>query len=164
MRIGIISDTHGYLDDVILNHFSDCDEIWHIGDFGTVEVSDKLAEKCTLRGVYGNIDGSKIRAIHPLNNRFICEGVDVWMTHIGGYPGRYDMKIRSEIYANPPKLFLSGHSHILKVINDKKTGLLHINPGAAGKVGFHQIRTIVKMDINNTKFSNLQVIELGIRA
>ncbi len=161
-RIGLLSDTHGYLDERVLDHFCSCDEIWHAGDFGP-DVAKTLEEFKPLRGVYGNIDGSEIRQQFPLNSRFTIEGLDVWMTHIGGYPGHYDIKVKEEIYKNPPKLFICGHSHILKVMPDKKLNLLHINPGAAGKSGFHIMRTIVKFEIDNGIIKNLEVIELGKR-
>src|SRR6201996_2854490 len=119
VKIGLISDTHGYLDEAVFKHFANCDEIWHAGDFGSIELADQLAAFKPLRGVYGNIDGKELRQTYPEDLRFNCEGLDVWMTHIGGYPGRYNLRIKSEIYRNPPKLFITGHSHILKVINDK---------------------------------------------
>lgn len=164
MKIGLLSDTHSYLDDRILHHLSTCDEIWHAGDFGNLEVSDTLAGLKPLRGVYGNIDGQEIRIIHPKVNRFQVAGLDVLMTHIGGYPGKYHPDIRIEIQQNPPGLFITGHSHILKVMPDKKLRLLHLNPGAAGKHGFHVVRTMMKFDINAGKIENLQAIELGKRA
>lgn len=164
MKIGLISDTHGYLDDQILRHVSTCDEIWHAGDFGTLAVSDSLTSIKPLRGVYGNIDDQAIRSIHPKNLRFICAGLDVLMTHIGGYPGKYHPDVRTEIKANPLKLFICGHSHILKIMPDKSNGLLHINPGAAGKHGFHKVRTMVTFIIQEGKIQDLKVIELGKRA
>lgn len=163
MKIGLLSDTHGYLDERILHHLSSCDEIWHAGDFGSLEVSDTLAALKPLRGVYGNIDDQKIRHIHPKVNRFNCEGLEVVMTHIGGYPGRYHPDIRAELKQNPPGLFITGHSHILKIMPDKTLGILHINPGAAGKHGFHKVRTMVTFEINAGKIENLKVIELGKR-
>jgi putative phosphoesterase len=161
-KIGLISDTHGYLDDAVFKHFEACDEIWHVGDFGA-NVADKLAAFKPLRGVWGNIDDKDIRLQFPEHNRFNCEDMDVWMTHIGGYPGRYAAQVRPEIYTNPPKLFITGHSHILKVIFDPKIGSLHINPGAAGKSGWHKVRTLVRFDILGQKIDNLEVIELGNR-
>ncbi|MDB5264261.1 MAG: YfcE family phosphodiesterase [Adhaeribacter sp.] len=163
MKIGLISDTHGYLDEQILKHLQECDEIWHAGDFGTAEVSDALAAIAPLRGVYGNIDGQQIRIIHPKTQRFTAAGLDVLMTHIGGYPGKYHPDIRALIRANPPKLFITGHSHILKIMPDKALHLLHINPGAAGRHGFHLMRTLVKFGIQAGKIENLQVVELGKR-
>lgn len=162
-KIGIISDTHGYLDDRIIHFLSDRDEIWHAGDWGDIEVSDKLAAITTVRGVYGNIDGQKIRLTYPKTLRFKCEGVNVFMTHIGGYPGKYFPDIREELKSNPPNLFICGHSHIVKVIRDPKLGLLHINPGAAGRSGFHHVRTLVLLDIEGPQIKNLRVVELGSR-
>ena len=162
-RIGLLSDTHSYLDDKIFKHFDNCDEIWHAGDFGTLELADSLAAFKPLRGVYGNIDGKDVRAVYPEHNRFFCEQVDVWMTHIGGYPGKYNPKIKTEIYSNPPKIFISGHSHILKVIFDKKIGTLHLNPGAAGKQGWHKVRSLIKFCISEEKIHTLEVVELGDR-
>jgi len=164
MKIGLISDTHSYLDDQILWHLQDCDEIWHAGDFGTLTISDRLATLAPLRGVYGNIDDQQIRSLHPKVQRFNLNGTDVLMTHIGGYPGKYHPDIRAEIKANPPDLFISGHSHILKIMPDKSLPkLLHINPGAAGRHGFHNVRTLVKFNLAAGKITNLQVVELGKR-
>ena len=164
MKIGLISDTHSYLDDQILRHLQDCDEIWHAGDFGTIAVSDTLAALAPLRGVYGNIDDQQIRSVHPKVQRFVLNGAHVLITHIGGYPGKYHPDIRTEIKANPPDLFISGHSHILKIMPDKSMPhLLHINPGAAGRHGFHTVRTLVKFALTGGKITNLQVVELGKR-
>ena len=164
MKIGLISDTHSYIDDRILHHLSGCDEIWHAGDFGSLDVSEALAALAPLRGVYGNIDDQQIRRIHPKVQRFVVAGLDVLITHIGGYPGKYHPDIRLEIKTNPPQLFISGHSHILKIMPDKNIpGLLHLNPGAAGKQGFHKIRTLLTFEINAGKLEKLQVIELGKR-
>lgn len=160
-RIGILSDTHAYWDEKYLKYFENCDEIWHIGDIGSMDVADKLAAFRPLRAVYGNIDGQDIRMRFPQVNRFTYEGVDVLMKHIGGYPGNYDASIRGTLFVNPPKLFLSGHSHILKVKYDKTLGLLHINPGAAGLYGFHKVRTLVCMEIEQGTFKDLEVIELA---
>ncbi|MBC8051863.1 MAG: metallophosphoesterase family protein [Sphingobacteriaceae bacterium] len=162
-KIGLLSDTHSYLDDKVFKHFENCDEIWHAGDFGALELADALAAFKPLRGVYGNIDGQDLRQVYPEHNRFMCENVDVWMTHIGGYPNRYAPKIKTEIYSNPPKIFISGHSHILKVIFDKKIETLHLNPGAAGKQGWHKVRSIMKFCISEEKIHTLEVIELGNR-
>ena len=164
MRIGLMSDTHGYLDEAVFKHFENCDEVWHIGDFGSMEVIEKLEAFKPLRGVYGNIDDKDIRLKFPENLRFNCEKVDVWLTHIGGYPGKYSPLVKAEITKNPPKLFISGHSHILKVQFDPKLQLLHLNPGAAGKQGWHQVRTLMRFEINGDKIENLEVIELGSRA
>ncbi len=160
-RIGLLSDTHGYMDDAILGHFESCDEIWHAGDFGSIQVVDKLAAIKPLRGVYGNIDDGMIQREFPENLRFYCEKVDVWMTHIGGYPGRYSPKIREEISISPPQLFISGHSHILKVMFDQKLKCLHINPGAAGKHGWQKVRTLVRFTIDDTAIKDLEVVELA---
>ena len=162
-KIGLISDTHGYLDDAVFKYFEDRDEIWHAGDFGTIELADKLAAFKPLRGVYGNIDAQDIRSVYPENLRFMCEQVDVWMTHIGGYPERYAPKVRKEIYTKPPKIFISGHSHILKVMYDKKIGTLHLNPGAAGKQGWHKMRSLLRFCISEEKIHTLEVVELGNR-
>ncbi|WP_256011606.1 metallophosphoesterase family protein [Desertivirga xinjiangensis] len=162
-RIGLISDTHGYLDDAVFKYFDQCDEIWHAGDFGTIEIADRLAAFKPLRGVYGNIDGKDVRLVYPEHLRFKCEETDVWITHIGGYPGKYNPKIKSEIYQNPPKLFIAGHSHILKVLYDKKIGTLHLNPGAAGKQGWHKMRSLLRFSISEEKIHTLEAIELGIR-
>jgi putative phosphoesterase len=160
-RIGLISDTHSYLDDAVFKYFENCDEIWHAGDFGTIELADKLAAFKPLKGVYGNIDDKDVRIVYPEHLRFKCEDVDVWMTHIGGYPGRYSQNIKSEIYSNPPKLFITGHSHILKVMFDKKINCLHMNPGAAGKQGWHKVRTLLRFNIDGDKIEDLQIIELA---
>ncbi|MFC3559294.1 metallophosphoesterase family protein [Pedobacter jamesrossensis] len=161
-KIGLISDTHGYLDESVFKHFEDCDEIWHVGDFGP-NVAEPLAAFKPLRGVYGNIDDSEIRSDFPEQNRFSCEGVDVLMIHIGGYPGKYASSIKSEIYTKPPKLFITGHSHILKVMYDEKLKCLHINPGAAGKNGWHKVRTLVRFCITDENIHTLEVIELSGR-
>ncbi|MBU0696319.1 MAG: metallophosphatase family protein [Bacteroidetes bacterium] len=163
IKIGLISDTHSYLDDAVFKYFDDRDEIWHAGDFGNLGLVDELAAFKPLRGVYGNIDGKEIREVFPEHLRFKCEDVNVWMTHIGGYPDRYSPKVKSEIYTKPPGLFISGHSHILKVIFDKKINCLHINPGAAGKQGWHKKRTLVRFCISENKIHTLDVVELGDR-
>lgn len=151
-KIGLLSDTHGYLDDKIFKYFEDRDEIWHAGDFGTLELAEQFASFKPLRGVYGNIDGKDIRAMYPEHLRFKCEEVDVWMTHIGGYPDRYSSKVKPDIYTKSPDLFICGHSHILKVIYDQKIQCLHINPGAAGKQGWHKQRTLIRFCISEKKF------------
>jgi len=159
-KIGLLSDTHSHLDESVFRHFKNCDEIWHAGDIGNIEVMDELKEFKPLRGVYGNIDEASVRKEYPLHQRFKCENVDVWITHIGGYPGNYSPPIRKEIYANPPKLFICGHSHILKVMPDKKLGLLHMNPGAAGNHGFHKIKTLLRFNIDGDRIQDLEVIEI----
>ena len=162
-RIGILSDTHGMLDDRILEHFANCDEVWHAGDWGSMEIVNKLRAFKPVRGVWGNIDSHDIRAIFPQHNRFMCEGVKVWLTHIGGYPGKYDPLVRPDIFMQPPKLFVCGHSHILKVQNDRALKLLHIYPGAAGKYGFHKVQTLIRFEIDGENIQNLEVIELKVK-
>ena len=160
-RIGLLSDTHGYLDDRILHFLRECDEIWHAGDIGNIETAQKLSDLKPLRAVTGNIDGGDLRHEFQGLLKFVCEGVDVLMVHIGGYPGHYTSEVRNEIRTTFPKLFISGHSHILKVIFDNKHNLLHINPGAAGIQGFHQTRTLIRFTIDNESIKDLEVIELG---
>ncbi|WP_299679548.1 metallophosphoesterase family protein [uncultured Dokdonia sp.] len=159
-KILLLSDTHSHIDNHILDHAQQADEVWHAGDIGDLKVTDALQKIKPLRAVFGNIDDTEARQEFPLNNRFVCEGVDVWITHIGGYPGRYSPAIREEIRANPPKLFICGHSHILKVMPDKKLGLLHMNPGAIGKHGFHKVRTMLRFTIDAGKIDNLEVIQV----
>ncbi|CAM4291593.1 metallophosphoesterase family protein [Gillisia limnaea] len=159
-KILLLSDTHSHIDDRILHYIAEADEVWHAGDIGNPEVTDKIKELKPLRAVFGNIDDHEIRKEFPLNQRFLCEGVDVWITHIGGYPGKYSPAIREEIQKNPPKLFICGHSHILKVMPDKKLDLLHMNPGAAGKYGFHKKRTMLRFNIDEGNIMDLVVIEL----
>ena len=161
MRIGLISDTHSYLDPKIEKYFKECDEIWHAGDVGSIDVIKQLTKIKPVRGVYGNIDGQDIRQLFPKDAKFTCEEVKVWITHIGGYPNRYSQDVRDKIKQSPPNLFISGHSHILKVMFDKKLNLLHINPGSAGKSGFHKVKTIVRFTINKKEIQDLEVIELG---
>lgn len=148
----------------MLKYVRQADEVWHAGDIGSLDVTDTIKKEKPLKGVYGNIDNDKARMEFPLNNRFFCEGVDVWITHIGGYPGKYNQAVREEIALNPPKLFICGHSHILKVQFDQKLNLLHMNPGAAGVSGFHQVRTMLRFEIDGEKIQNLEIIELGKRA
>jgi putative phosphoesterase len=164
-RIGLMSDTHAFLDGKVFDYFEECDEIWHAGDFGSVEVVDALRAFRPLHGVYGNIDGAKIRAEMPLDLRFECEGVPVFMTHIGGYPGRYEPRVRTLLQADPPRkgLFISGHSHILKVMPDRTLDFLHINPGACGNEGWHKVKTLVRFSLDAGRISDLQIIELGSR-
>ncbi len=159
-RIGLLSDTHAYWDERYLTYFEECDEIWHAGDFGSMEIANRLNEFRPLMGVYGNCDGGDLRRTFPEKLRWNCEGADVLMTHIGGYPGRYDAHIRNLLFTKPPKLFISGHSHILKVQFDKTLGLLHINPGAAGLQGWHQVRTLVRFTADKGAFHDLEVIEI----
>ena len=161
-RIGIISDTHSYWDDKYLHYFESCDEIWHAGDIGSTELAERLAEFRTFRAVCGNCDGGDLRLMYRDILRFKCEDVDVLIKHIGGYPGSYDRSIRSTLYASPPQLFISGHSHILKVQYDPTLRLLHINPGAAGMQGWHKQRTLVRLTIDGAKMSDCEVINLGL--
>jgi putative phosphoesterase len=162
-KILLLSDTHGHMDDRILDYARQADEVWHAGDIGSLRVTDALTELKLVRAVYGNIDGAQVRLEFPLDNRFDCEGVDVWITHIGGYPGRYQQRVREVMRENPPKLFICGHSHILKVQYDKKFDLLHMNPGACGKTGFHQVRTMLRFVIDGKEIKELEVVELGKR-
>jgi len=160
-RIGLLSDTHSWWDDKYEKYFADCDQIWHAGDIGSMDLALRFETLKPFRAVYGNIDDSKVRAAYPEFLRFNEEGVDILMTHIGGYPGKYDPKVRNILYSNPPKLFITGHSHILKVMFDKKLNCLHINPGAAGKYGFHKVRTLIRFVVNEGNISDLDVIELN---
>ena len=162
-RIGLISDTHHFLDEKVFEHFKDCDEIWHAGDFGTISIAESLNAARPLRGVYGNIDGYDLRSVYPEKLRWRCEEVEVFMTHIGGYPGRYAPGIKAALRENPAALFISGHSHILRVIYDDQLQCLHMNPGAAGKQGWHSMRTIIRFTIDKKEIANCEVIELGRR-
>jgi len=162
-RIGLISDTHGFLDENVFRHFEDCDEIWHGGDFGNSALADQLAAFKPLKGVYGNIDGRDIRDHFPLEIVFYCEEVKVLMRHIGGAPPRYNPETRQSLDKHQPLLFISGHSHILKVIYDQGRSFLHINPGAAGKQGWHKVRTLVKLTIDGLDMRDCQIVELGRR-
>ncbi|MEN8117523.1 MAG: metallophosphoesterase family protein [Bacteroidota bacterium] len=159
-RIGLLSDTHGFIHDRIFSFFEKVDEIWHAGDFGDIETADKLAGFKPMKGVYGNIDGQDVRVNYSMHQRFMCEQVNVWMTHIGGYPGRYERYVKPEIFNNPPNLFISGHSHILKVIYDKKLDFLHMNPGAAGYKGFHKVSTALRFVIDGKDIRDLEIWEL----
>ena len=163
IKILLLSDTHSYIDEDILKYVKQADEVWHAGDIGDLKVSDAIKKLKPLKGVYGNIDNDRIRVEFPEHHRFMCEGVDVWITHIGGYPNRYDIRIREQIKANPPKLFICGHSHILKVMPDKKLNLLHMNPGAVGKRGLHKRRTMLRFVIDGSEIKDLEVIEFNIR-
>lgn len=162
-RIGLLSDTHSFLDERVMTHFAECDEIWHAGDVGDIRVWDALKAFKPVRGVYGNIDGAKLRAELPLDLRFECEGVPVFMTHIGGYPGRYEPRVGKLLREDPPTggLFISGHSHILKVMTDKTLGFLHINPGACGNEGWHKVKTLIRFSLDDGQIKDLQIIELG---
>lgn len=170
-RIGLISDTHNYLDPNVFEHFKNCDEIWHAGDFGTAAIAEEL-KRCqatqsgqtpVLRGVYGNIDGYDIKSVYPEQLVFMCEDVKVMMRHIGGYPPKYNPETKKELLLHRPQLFISGHSHILKIMYDDKLNCLHINPGAAGKHGWHKMRTVVRFAIDGKNIQDCEVIELGSR-
>ncbi len=162
-RIGLIADTHSYLDESIFKHFENCDEIWHAGDFGTIELADRLASFKPLKGVYGNIDDAAISSIYPENLFFQCEEVKVFMTHIGGYPPKYNSRVKPLIQEYKPQLFIAGHSHILKVMYDEKLHCLHMNPGAAGNQGWHKVRTLITFVIDGKEMKDCKVIELGGR-
>jgi putative phosphoesterase len=161
-RIGLLSDTHSELDERIFRHFAECDEIWHAGDFGSMELITRLQNFKPLRGVYGNIDDARIRAQFPLDLRFECDGVPVFMTHIGGYPGKYAPRAKKILQENPPVngLFITGHSHILKVMPDRELNFLHINPGACGNQGWHKVKTLVRFTLEAGVIAGLEVIEL----
>ncbi|MGZ8525269.1 MAG: metallophosphoesterase family protein [Chitinophagaceae bacterium] len=163
-RIGLISDTHGFLDEIVFKHFENCDEIWHGGDFGTIELANRLSSFKPLKGVYGNIDATDISSIYPEDLFFQCEEIKVFMTHIGGYPPKYNARVKPLIQEYKPQLFISGHSHILKVMYDDKLQCLHINPGAAGNQGWHKVRTIITLVIDGKNMKDCKVIELGARA
>jgi putative phosphoesterase len=169
-RIGLISDTHGYLDEAVFNHFAACDEVWHIGDFGDSGLAKKLSDhwsdrdgQTRFRGVYGNIDGNDIRTLYPEQLVFMCEEVKVMIRHIGGSPPKYNPETRKELAIHQPQLFISGHSHILKVMYDEKQQCLHMNPGAAGKHGWHKMRTLIRFTIDGKNMKDCEVIELGKR-
>ncbi len=160
-RIGLLSDTHGYWDDRYAEYFAECDEIWHAGDIGTMELAERLADIKPLRAVCGNCDGGDLLRMYPLILRFKCEEADILMKHIGGYPGNYDRSVAGRLYINPPHLFISGHSHILKVLYDRTLNCLHINPGAAGRQGWHKKRTLVRFTVEGREFKDMEIIELG---
>jgi putative phosphoesterase len=162
-KILLLSDTHSHLDNTILKYARQADEIWHAGDIGAINVADTLRSLKPLRAVYGNIDDYMVQKEYPLDNRFQCEDVDVWITHIGGYPPKYNARTKKEIQKHTPKLFICGHSHILKVMWDKDLGVLHMNPGACGKHGFHQVRTMLRFAIDGSDIKDLEIIELGKR-
>ncbi len=165
LKIGLISDTHHFLDKQVADYFSGVDEIWHAGDFGNIDIASALERVAPLTGVYGNIDGPDIRAVYPLHQRFTREGVDVWMTHIGGNPGRYALPIKKELEDHPPDLFICGHTHILKIAKDReKKDMIYMNPGAAGVHGFHEFRTVVRFCLEGGKIHEVEVINLGKRA
>ncbi len=164
IKIGLIADTHGYLDPQVKEFFSDRDEIWHAGDFGDFSIAEDLEKIAPLIGVYGNIDGKDIRNVYPLHQRFEREGVRVWITHIGGIPGRYCIPIKGELTEDPPDLFICGHSHVLKIARDQELNkMLYMNPGAAGRQGFQVYRTVVRFSIDNGKVKDVEVINLGVQ-
>lgn len=162
-RIGLLSDTHGFWDDKYATYFSGCEEIWHAGDIGSLEVAMRLQEIALLRAVCGNIDGGDVRRMFPEILRFRCEEADVLLKHIGGYPGHYDISVRRMLLENPPTIFVAGHSHILKVIYDKQLGCLHLNPGAAGLQGWHKQRTLLRFNVEGKEIKDLEIIELARR-
>ena len=162
-RIGLMSDTHSHLEESIFEHFKDVDEIWHAGDIGDVSVTDTLEGFKPLRAVYGNIDQGDVKITYPLDLRWDCEGLDVFMTHIGGYPGRYNKRVREILASDPPGLFICGHSHILKIMPDKKHGCIHMNPGACGVHGIHLVKTLIRFSVDKGKVKDVEVIELGKR-
>jgi putative phosphoesterase len=162
MRIGLMSDTHGFLDEAIFTYFAACDEIWHAGDFGP-DVLDRLQAFKPLRGVYGNIDGPEIRSQLAEDLHWNCLGIEVYMTHIGGYPGRYSPHARKVVADARPALFIAGHSHILRVMRDPSTNLLHRNPGACGHQGWHLVRTVLRFTIEDARISQVEAVELGKR-
>jgi putative phosphoesterase len=163
MKIGLLSDTHGFLDEQLFSFFSDCEEIWHAGDIGNVEVAEKLSGFKPLRAVFGNIDGRELRAFYSEHLFFEVEQLKVFITHIGGYPSKYAPKIKKQLLELKPHIFICGHSHILRIMRDSELNLLHINPGAAGREGFHTVRTAVRFDLQSGQISQMQVIELGKR-
>ncbi len=162
-RIGLLSDTHSFWDNRYAEHFAECDEIWHAGDIGSMEIAEKLAALKPLRAVCGNCDGTDLRRLYPNVLRFKCEEAEVLIKHIGGYPGNYDRSIQGSLLVQPPHLFISGHSHILKVLYDRTLNCLHINPGAAGIQGWHRQRTLVRFSVEGKSFKDLEVIELAER-
>jgi putative phosphoesterase len=169
-RIGLISDTHGFFDEAVFKHFEQCDEVWHAGDFGDIELANQLSNRwpdrggqTRLKGVYGNIDGNDVRTVYPEQLVFMCEEVKVMIRHIGGSPPKYNPETRKELQIHQPQLFISGHSHILKVMYDDKINCLHMNPGAAGRHGWHKLRTLIRFVIDGTEMKNCEVIELGKR-
>jgi uncharacterized protein len=163
VKIGLISDTHGWIHPSLFKHFADCNEIWHAADIGNINTADTLAAFRPLRAVYGNIDDSLVRSAYPENLRFMIGEMDIWMTHIGGAPGNYAPKVKRLIYSDPPDIFICGHSHITRVMFDKRSGALYINPGAAGYSGFHKYMTAIRFQIDSKKIHDLEVIEMGER-
>ncbi|WP_369048977.1 metallophosphoesterase [Tenacibaculum sp. UWU-22] len=160
-KILLLSDTHSYIDAQILKFVKQVDEVWHAGDIGDLTVTDTIKKLKPLRAVYGNIDNKEARIEFPLDNKFVVEQVTVWMTHIGGYPPNYNKRVKRELQTHPPKIFISGHSHILKIQFDKNLNLLHLNPGASGKYGFHTVRTMLRFELNKGEIKNMEIIELA---
>src|SRR5450759_292761 len=163
MKIGLLSDTHGWIHPRLFDHFAECDEIWHAGDIGNIETADKLASFKPLKAVFGNIDDALVRTAYMEHLTFKAEEIKVWMTHIGGTPDHYDKRVKPGIYEDPPDIFICGHSHIAKVVYDKKAGFLYINPGAAGYNGFHRFMTAIRFQIDGKNIHDLELIELGER-
>jgi putative phosphoesterase len=163
MQVGLLADSHGFLDEAIFTHFAKCDEVWHAGDFGPVEVLDRLKAFKPIRGVFGNIDGAEIRSELPQDLEWQCEGVRVYMTHMGGYPGHYDSRAGKKILELKPDLFICGHSHIARVMRDQNLKLLHMNPGACGRMGWHLKRTVLRFTVDGEKIGDVALIELGPR-
>ena len=159
-KILLLSDSHGHLDQKILKYIDSVDEVWHAGDIGSTAVAERISTLKRLKGVYGNIDGHELRSQFPENQIFTCEGIKVLITHIGGYPGRYNLRVKELILKEKPQLYVCGHSHILKVMQDRKNNLLHMNPGACGINGFHRVRTLLRFELNQGKIENLEAIEL----
>jgi uncharacterized protein len=162
-RIGLLSDTHNFLDDAVFRHFDSCDEIWHAGDFGSEEIAGRLQAFRPLRGVFGNIDGNELRNVFPEKLNWQCEEVKIYMTHIGGYPPKYNPAVKKELETDSPDLFVCGHSHILRIMYDDRLRCLHMNPGAAGSHGWHKIRTIIRFSVDGKDLKDCEVIELGKR-
>ncbi|HUX58077.1 MAG TPA: metallophosphoesterase family protein [Bacteroidales bacterium] len=164
MKIGLISDTHGWIHPRLFDHFAGCDEIWHAGDIGNIETVDILTAFKPLKAVFGNVDDALVRRAYKEHLVFKVEETNVWLTHIGGAPGHYDQRVRPGIYESPPDLFICGHSHIAKVIYDKKAGFLFVNPGAAGYKGFHKFMTAIRFEIDGMRIHDMELIELGERS
>jgi len=162
-KILLLSDTHGFIDEQMLKYVRQADEVWHAGDIGNIDVTDTIAKIKPLRAVFGNIDGDKTRLQFSLDNRFTIENKKIWITHIGGYPNRYEKRVRDMLKVNPPDMLICGHSHILKIIYDKKFNLLYLNPGAVGKSGFHKVRTMIRFSIDGNAVENMEIIELEER-
>ncbi len=163
MKVGLLSDTHGWIHPRLYDHFASCDELWHAGDIGSLETAEALAAFRPLRAVYGNIDGDKVRRLYREDLKFQAGELNVWLTHIGGSPGNYDRRVKSALYDDPPDIFICGHSHIAKIMYDKKANFLYINPGAAGYSGFHKFMTLVRFSIDGSEIHDMELIELGER-